>query len=81
MVESIKYFDKNGTEILAGMTIKHDDGDTELVYTCGVYDEDLGVNASNEKWLEREYGEHKELFREYYPLSQFSMREWEVVQG
>lgn len=74
----MRYFDKNGEEIKAGMTLQHYDGSTEFVYSC--VDEngqpDLGFNASNEKWLERT-GRNREV----YPLYQFSMEEWEIVDG
>ncbi len=73
----MKYFDKHGTEIEAGMTIRHDSGDTEKVYatvnSCG--DDDLGVMATNPVWLER----HPDWDIEYYPLNQFNMSEWEIV--
>lgn len=69
----MRYFDKNGNEILEGMKIKHDDGDIELVYKCD--DGDLGVNASNEN-----HAEFNELRRELYPLFQFSMKEWEICE-
>lgn len=47
----MKYFDKNGTEIHAGMFLRMEDGSIEEVYTCGDgYDGvDLGINASNEE--------------------------------
>lgn len=77
-MEKVKYFDKNKKEIKVGMKIKHNDGDIEKVYACG--DDDLGVNASNEVWLDRHYGEDKEAYREFYPLSQFSLKEWEIVE-
>lgn len=72
------YFDKNGEQIMNGMTIVHEDGEVELVYVCGDDNEDLGVNASNEVWLENHYGSSKEFFREYYPLSQFNLKEWQI---
>jgi hypothetical protein len=60
-----KYFDKNGKEIKAGMKIKHDDGDIELVHAN--YEEtDLGINAST---------------FEIYPLYQFNLKEWEILEG
>lgn len=68
-----KYFDKHGEEIKAGMKIRHDDGDIERIYATA--DDDLGVNASNEAWLERHGGN-----RELYPLYQFDMKEWEIVK-
>lgn len=68
----MKYVDKNGNEICAGMTIKHDDGDTELVYLTA--DNDLGINASNEK-----HKSFNPLTRQLYPLYQMNMKEWEIV--
>lgn len=73
----IQYFDKNGTEIKEGDTIRHDNGEEELVYACGEDGDNLGVNASNEDYLKA----HPEAWRECYPLSQFDLREWEVVKG
>lgn len=72
MKERRKYFDKNGTEIKAGMTIRHDNGDLEKIYECG--EDELGVNASNEN-----HPNFVECYRECYPLWQFCMSEWEVV--
>lgn len=69
----MEYFDKNGKQILAGMTIQHDDGDVELVYAS---DDDLGVNASNEKHIS--FAEYK---REIYPLYQFNLKEWVIIDG
>ena len=71
------YFDKHGIEVKAGMYITLGDGfAAELVYgTVDAYgNPDLGVNASNEAYLERN------LFasREFYSLSNFDMREVEV---
>lgn len=70
-----QYFDKNGKEIKAGMIIMDSEGNKEAVYDLG---EDLGLNASNERYLET----HPDVTREYYPLYQFSLREdWEIVGG
>lgn len=71
----MKYRDKNGVIIEAGMTLKHDDGSTELVYMCEDEDgnKDLGFNASNEDWLKRTGNT-----REIYPLYQFNLSEWEI---
>ena len=46
----MQYFDKNGVEIKAGMTIRMEDGSLELVYdtTDSYGNPDLGINASNE---------------------------------
>ena len=73
-----QYFDKNGTEILAGMTLHHDKGDEKKVYECG--DEfgtsNLGFMASNPRFLEL----HPDWPVEYYPLHQFNLAEWEIVK-
>ena len=73
----MNYVDKNGIEIKAGMTIQMADGSHELVYdTQGAYgNADLGINASNEEYLER----HPYASREYYSLSNFDMSEVEVI--
>lgn len=73
----MNYVDKNGIEIKAGMTIQMADGSHELVYdTQDAYgNADLGINASNEEYLER----HPFASREYYSLSNFDMSEVEVI--
>lgn len=73
-----RYKDKHGKGILAGMTIRHDNGDTELVYdtTDGNGDEDLGILATNPAYAER----HPDCDLEYYSLSNFRMSEWEIVK-
>ena len=73
----MKYTDKNGVEIKAGMTIQMADGSQELVYdTQDAYgNAGLGINASNEEYLER----HPYASREYYSLCNFDMSEVEVI--
>jgi hypothetical protein len=71
-MEMEKYLDKNGKEIKEGMVLKHDDGDVERVYKSE--EDDLGFNASNEKFVG-----FTENNRKLYPLYQFDMREWEIV--
>lgn len=73
----MQYFDKNGVEIKAGMTIRMEDGSLELVYdtTDSYGNPDLGINASNEEYLER----NPCACREFYSLSNFDMRYTEVV--
>ena len=71
------YFDKHGTEIKAGMYITLGEGcEPDLVYdTVDAYgNPDLGVNASNEEYLER----NPFASREFYSLSNFDMREVEI---
>ena len=74
----MKYYDKNGTEIKAGMYIRMSDGSVELVYdTMDAFgNPDLGINASNEEYLRR----HPYAEREYYSLSNFDMRDVEIVE-
>lgn len=69
-----KYFDKNGNEIKKGMYLKHDDGEISKVYASD--DGDLGFNATNENWKGWDG-----FTREIYPLYQFRMREWEIVDA
>ena len=71
------YFDKHGAEIKAGMYITLGEGcEPDLVYdTVDAYgNPDLGVNASNEAYLER----NPFASREFYSLSNFDMREVEI---
>jgi hypothetical protein len=65
-----QYFDVNGHEIKAGMTLVHDDGDESIVYSS---DDDLGLNASNEEHLS--FSEFKRLI---YPLYQFNLKEFRI---
>lgn len=68
------YKDKNGIGIREGMKIAHkDEKKPELVYACG--DNDLGINASNEKFLEIHNTD-----REFYPLCIFDLKDWEIVE-
>lgn len=73
----MQYFDKNGVEIKAGMTIRMEDGSLELVYdtTDSYGNPDLGINASNEEYLKL----HPFASREFYSLCNFDMRYTEVV--
>lgn len=70
-----KYYDKNGKEIKAGMTLKHDDGDIDKVFQAD--SGDLGFNASNEDWVGYIEGWNQKL----YPLYQFNLKEWEIMEG
>ena len=72
------YRDKHGQAIQAGVTIRHDNGETELVYaTMDSYgNEDLGVMATSKAYAER----HPDCDIEYYSLANFNMSEWEIVQ-
>jgi hypothetical protein len=74
------YFDKNGTEIKAGMFLRLEGGLVEKIYdTVDAFgNPDLGINASNDAYLKRHgLGEYA---REFYPLSQFSLRDAEICE-
>lgn len=72
----MQYFDKNGNEIKGGMTIRMEDGNLELVYETddGYGNPDLGINATNEAFMER----HPDWDREFYSLSMFNMKGVEI---
>lgn len=72
----MKYVDKDGNEILAGMTLRFPDGSTEEVYeTEDQYgNPNLGINASNEDFLK-----YHGTDREYYSLSNFSAADMEII--
>jgi len=75
----MQYYDKHGDKIKAGMYVTlGDGGKPELVYdTIDSYgNSDLGINASNEEYLER----HPYASREFYSLSNFDMREVEIIE-
>ncbi len=74
----MRYFDCNGDEIQAGMQIRMEDGSIEEVYaTTDAYgNEDLGINASNEAYLEL----HPFAPREYYSPSNFNLHRVEIVE-
>lgn len=76
----MKYYDKNGDEILAEVNLRMEDGSIEKVYaTTDAYgNPDLGINASNEVFL----ANHPEWDREYYSLSLFqsSLKNSEIVK-
>ncbi len=75
----MKYFDKKGIEILAGMMLRMSDGTTELVYDTIDSDgnPDLGINASNEDFLRNNPDAH----REYYSLGSIDLRNVDVLYG
>lgn len=74
----MRYFDKNGKEILPGMRIRFEDGGIETVYrTCDDDGcEDLGVSASNEAYLKR----HPDADREYYSLRNWKANRIEIIE-
>lgn len=67
----MKYFDKTGVEIKAGMILLMSDGTTELIYDTTDSDgnPDLGINASNEDFLRN----HPGADREYYSLGNYDL--------
>ena len=69
-MSNVRWFDCRGAELHEGDKIRDiDTGKVELVYAChpaGRPNElSLGINASNEKFLEH----HPEFSREIYPFS------------
>lgn len=59
----MRYKDKHGKSIRAGMFLRHNSGTIERVVACG--EDDLGFVASKDG-------------AECYPLSEFNMAEWEI---
>lgn len=72
------YKDKNGKQIEPRMHLKMEDGSTEVVYaTQDAYgNPDLGINASNEAFLEK----HPFASREYYSLCNFDMSKVVILE-
>lgn len=68
-----EYHDKHGKQILPGHTIRHDNGEEDMVYMASDRIE-IGVNASNEN-----HASFDEFEREIYPLHQFNLAEFEIV--
>lgn len=69
-----KYFDVNGEEIKEGMKLKClEDGDIQEVYLAD--DGDLGFNATNEDFVG-----YNPFTVQLYPLSEFDMREWQIIK-
>lgn len=60
-----QYFDKKGNEIVAGMTVRFDDGSEEKIHECG--DGKLGILATNPDFLKN----HPDFPEEYYPLTEY----------
>lgn len=76
---SARWFDRNGVELRQGDTVREvNSGKEDLVYEChpAGFPEylGLGLNASNERFLEL----HPSRAREIYPFSDFEHR---VVNG
>lgn len=74
----MRYFDKHGKEIKAGMKIRIGNDPPEEVFPCSGQrgEEDLGVNATNPEWAKR----HPDCGPEFYPLHQFSRADIEIVE-
>lgn len=66
-----QYFDKNGTEISNGDTIKWDSGMTEKVYLTT--EGELGTDATNPSWIET--GRAIECEYGVYPLTESDLAE------
>lgn len=75
----MKYVDKHGRQVTAGMRLLFEDGSVETVYdTMDAFgNPDLGVNASNEAYLKAHGLDESD--REYYSLSNFSAATFEII--
>lgn len=62
----LRYYDKHGTEIQAGMLLHHEDGAIERVLE--------GANSNGDITLNFEASAS-----EIYPLSEFNLKEWEIA--
>lgn len=75
-----QYYDRNGNEILAGMTITDDAGNDELVLVC--YDEDgeedLGIDATNWNSPSVQQGLSKPMC---YPLGTIDLSDMFIKAG
>lgn len=76
---NVRYFDKHGKEILAGMKVSIAGEPPEEVFHCTSQDGDehLGIQATNPDYLRF----HPDTPMEYYPLSNFNRADIEVVEG
>lgn len=70
-----RYFDKNGTELFAGDTIRYDDGTTEKLFLSE--EGQLGIDATNPNWHKKEGGPYGGFG--LYPLGKNAMAEIEKV--
>lgn len=70
-----RYFDKNGTELFAGDTIRYDDGTTEKLFLSEKGQ--LGIDSTNPNWHKRD-GEPYGGFG-LYPLTVSDLKEAEKV--
>lgn len=72
----MRYFDKNGVEIKAGMSLRMSDGAIELVYdtTDNNGNPDLGISATNKDYLRN----HPDYCHEYYSLGSIDLNNVEV---
>ena len=74
MLKIFEYKDRNGTTIKENMYLKHiPTGEKDLVYKCD--SGDFGFCATNKK-----YKYNNSSYIEIYPLSEFFLNEWEVVE-
>lgn len=71
----MKYRDRNGQEIKAGMQVRTEDGTIEEIFKCD--DDDLGIQATSKEFLKH----HPDYpYIEYYPLYQFETEKWEIIK-
>lgn len=70
------FSDKHGRTIIPGMTLRHSNGSTEIVYptTDAFGNESLGFMATSQAFLKH----HPDYEIEYYNLGEFDLSEWEI---
>lgn len=71
----LRYFDKNGTEILHGMKIRWNDGDVDVAYRAD--NDELGIDATNPVLVQR--GKMRPCEMGIYPFSVEDLQELEVL--
>lgn len=69
-----QYTDKHGNLIKEFDSIRHNNGEVAVVHACG--DDNLGVPATNPEFIKH----HPDADIEYYPLSEFDLSEWEIIE-
>lgn len=70
-----RYFDKSGTELFAGDTIRYDDGTTEKLFLSK--EGQLGIDSTNPNWHKRDGGPYWGFG--LYPLGKNELSEIEKV--
>ena len=70
----LRYYDKNGTEILRGMKIRWDNGDVDVTYRAD--NDELGIDATNPSLVQK--GKMNPCEMGIYPFTEEDLKEIEV---